>query len=125
MGEGAVGIQLAPVAEAFDLGQEAGQLGLKKGLAACDAYAGKDSLALFKKGEEGFLSHGLCGSMRQDKRGIVAKGTAQIAAAEKDGAGHAARIIQQRQLLKTCNVNAHALPSMISARVMVLPTVMT
>ena len=54
---------------------------------------------LFQKGEKFLLVYLRLSGTGQDERAVLAEGTAEVAAAQKHGAGHLAGIVQQRQFL--------------------------
>lgn len=73
---------------------------MQRRLAAGDADAVKDSGALFQKGEKFLLVYLRLSGTGQDERAVLAEGTAEVAASQKDRAGRFFRKVEQGKLLK-------------------------
>ena len=87
VGAVAVGVQLDGEAEGADLLGERGQVLVQRRLAAGDADAVKDAGPLLQEREERLLGHLRLACAGQNERAVLAEGTAEIAAAQKDRAG--------------------------------------
>jgi len=99
--EAAVGIELDRIAERFDFGDEAVDIVVEKRLPSGDTYAVEDADTFFQKREKFVGFYGSCRSGIQYKRGVMTKGTSEIAASRKNGTGDFAGVIEQGELLQS------------------------
>ena len=97
-----VGIQLHRIAQRLYLLQQRRQLRPQQRLSAGEGHAIQQPPALFQKGQQRFPVQ-LRRRRSAEQPAVMAEGAAQVAAAQKDRAGHPAGKIQQRHLLQPVN----------------------
>ena len=89
--------------------EEVPQIGLHEGLSPRHRHALQKALPLLQKREKLILGNGVLLLNVRHQQGVVAEGTAQIAAGREHRAGHVLREVQQGQLLQS--VQSHEFTS--------------
>ena len=93
--ERAVGIQLDLIAQSLHLGQEGADVLMQQRLTPGDGHPVQHAYPFFQKGQHLLLIRVMGQLLRQDQGGVMAEGTAEVAATGKHRAGHPTGIIQQ------------------------------
>ena len=98
---GAIGIQFDRVAKFLYFINKAENIFVESGFASGDTDAFQNTLAFFQNFKHVLHGNHRLLARREDKSAVVAEGTSEIAASQKNGGSYFAGIVQKRCFVKT------------------------